>query len=293
MNPPIRALLHSVFDYAGLFPPAALSMDSAVHEYAQLRTSDQAWLVRRMVCPIAWLNDFWAEAKSVANSDDPFRLTVLGTSIEGFRQDLLAIEMFEAGAKGAAYVEGYEVKGQTGEMSAKQLDHIATAGFEEAFVEVPLGEGFEESLHMLAEADTLGAKARVGGLEAAAYPAPDQLASFIQECTQLDLTYKMTAGLHHPVRHKHPTLDACEHGFLNVLIGGCLAMQHDLSRSELAALLEETAIDAFRFDSETIGWREHSVTTSQIHDFRQVFASIGSCSIDEPNDDLNAFGLLN
>ena len=53
--PSARALLAGLVDYAGLFPPAALSMDDAVAEYARWRRSPEAWMLGRFVLPAARL----------------------------------------------------------------------------------------------------------------------------------------------------------------------------------------------------------------------------------------------
>jgi len=37
INPSLRALLHDIVDYAGLFPPADLPLDEAMHNYMQYR----------------------------------------------------------------------------------------------------------------------------------------------------------------------------------------------------------------------------------------------------------------
>ena len=38
MSPSLRALLTGIVDYAGLFPPAQLSLDEAIRNYARYRT---------------------------------------------------------------------------------------------------------------------------------------------------------------------------------------------------------------------------------------------------------------
>ncbi len=45
----LRALLEGLIDYAGLFPPAALSMQDAVRNYACYREGEYAWALGRFV----------------------------------------------------------------------------------------------------------------------------------------------------------------------------------------------------------------------------------------------------
>lgn len=47
----LRALLANLIDYAGLFPPAALSMQDAVRNYARYRESEYAWMLGKFVVP--------------------------------------------------------------------------------------------------------------------------------------------------------------------------------------------------------------------------------------------------
>lgn len=47
----LRVLLEGLIDYAGLFPPAALSMQDAVRNYARYRDEDFAWALGRFVVP--------------------------------------------------------------------------------------------------------------------------------------------------------------------------------------------------------------------------------------------------
>jgi hypothetical protein len=49
----LRVLLEHLIDYAGLFPPAALSMQDAVRNYARYRDGEYAWALGRFVVPQA------------------------------------------------------------------------------------------------------------------------------------------------------------------------------------------------------------------------------------------------
>lgn len=51
MTKSLRALLEHLIDYAGLFPPAALSMQDAVRNYARYREGEYAWMLGKFVVP--------------------------------------------------------------------------------------------------------------------------------------------------------------------------------------------------------------------------------------------------
>lgn len=51
MKESLRVVLEGLIDYAGLFPPAALSMQDAVRNYARYRDGEYAWALGRFVVP--------------------------------------------------------------------------------------------------------------------------------------------------------------------------------------------------------------------------------------------------
>jgi len=286
----IKALLDGIFDYAGLFPPAALPMDQAVAEYLRHREGSESHLLNKFVCPINWLDDFWQAVQTTA-PDSEWEIAVLGTSLEGVRQDQSVIQSFLSGTHGRVCVGGYEIKAQPKDISSTTLKPLQSCGFDDVFIELPWTSGMDDALHAIAEHDGIGAKARVGGLDAAAYPSVELVAGFIQECVNLDLSFKLTAGLHHPLRHKHPTIDAFEHGFLNVLMAAVFAHSQDLNKKEIGWILSQSNLSEFSAESDEVIWGEWEATTEDIHDARESFKGIGSCSIAEPVADLTALKL--
>jgi hypothetical protein len=64
----LRVLLEHLVDYAGLFPPAALSMQDAVRSYARYRDGEHAWALGKFVVPQA----------RVKEVPEEFPLSVLG-----------------------------------------------------------------------------------------------------------------------------------------------------------------------------------------------------------------------
>src|SRR5690606_19531676 len=61
-----RVLLSGIVDYAGLFPPAALTMWSAVQNYAAYRSGVDAWALGRFVAPAVRLHEL---ATAIAGLD--------------------------------------------------------------------------------------------------------------------------------------------------------------------------------------------------------------------------------
>src|SRR6185437_16065907 len=51
--PALKELLHALFDYAGLFPPAKLPIKSALDKFSVYRDGDYSWMLRYFVLPTA------------------------------------------------------------------------------------------------------------------------------------------------------------------------------------------------------------------------------------------------
>ncbi len=139
------------------------------------------------------------------------------------------------------------------------------------------------------------AKIRTGGVTPDAIPSVDSLAAYILACAERRLPFKATAGLHHPVRsnraltYEADSRCAIMHGFINVFLAAAFAWQ---GQRHIHDLLAETDPAAFRFD-EHAHWRDWSLSVDQIAEARRNFAhSFGSCSFEEPVEDLKRFGWL-
>jgi hypothetical protein len=53
----LRALLTNLIDYAGLYPPAALSLPMAIANYEQYLASSESWILNRLVLPVSELDN--------------------------------------------------------------------------------------------------------------------------------------------------------------------------------------------------------------------------------------------
>jgi hypothetical protein len=143
----------------------------------------------------------------------------------------------------------------------------------QAFAELSLDGDMDDRLAELAAAG-IGAKVRCGPNP----PPIELLAAFVRACREHGIPFKATAGLHHAVRTTE------QHGFLNLLAAATFG--------EEERALEETDAAAFRIDGR-FSWRDRDAAPEEIqHVRRTLFTTFGSCSFDEPVDDLKALGLL-
>ena len=79
----VRVLLANAIDYAGLFPPAALSMSEAVLNYAMYRNSNYNWMLGRFVVGISRLAEFYESAADFISHDavPPWRVAVVAGDV--------------------------------------------------------------------------------------------------------------------------------------------------------------------------------------------------------------------
>jgi len=142
------------------------------------------------------------------------------------------------------------------------------------------------------------AKLRTGGVTPDAIPPSSEIADFLCRAAARRTPFKATAGLHHPIRSEQPLTYAADspratmHGFVNVFVAAAFAW-HGLDRAMLVEVLNETSPAAFEFLEGELGWRGHRMATSQMEAARREFAhSFGSCSFEEPVQDLRKLGWL-
>lgn len=298
MSGGLRALLEGVIDYAGLFPPAKLPLPEAVTEYLGIVHGSDKWIVDRFACSAGKLSDLAVELTE--HPDEPFiPVAVIGGNHSdhkhwkhGIEHDAAEMLKFQQAAENHAEIQAFEVRAPDHQHVEQYVQDLKAFANIDVFMELPWGPEMLDSLAILAEMDGACAKARTGGLDASAFPSSEDLAGFIQQCVQLDLAFKLTAGLHHPLPVKDPATGATMHGFLNVLVATTFALSEDFSRREVQEVLEETSPKAFAFKRDTVTWKGHKASLENIENARTLFLSYGSCSVAEPLQDLDALGLL-
>jgi hypothetical protein len=160
------------------------------------------------------------------------------------------------------------------------------------YCEVP-----EEDLEAVREIGSY-AKLRTGGTTPSAIPDGATISAFIRKCARLQLPFKATAGLHHPLRGMYKLTYAdnapvgCMHAFINLLFAACWLWSG--GAEELTQIiLNETDARAFSFEDVRASWREHVLSTGDITRARRDFIhSFGSCSFTEPVEALQELGWL-
>ena len=294
-------LLRDLIDYAGLFPPASLTMAAAVVNYDTYSRSEWNWILGRFIVSASRLGEFEAAFAGLANrargaGATNWRLSViLGSDpvadVARIREfnDRMASSGFRR-----AVVEAIEMKAANAE-EITRLSAIVPAELTTYF-EFPLS-GCSECIAAVAGCGRR-AKIRTGGETADRFPAVADVIDFLHLCAAANVPFKATAGLHHPLRSVHKftyqpeSASGMMHGFINLFLAA--AFLRTGMETELAVqLLAEESSQAFHFDLDGIGWRRHRLSRDEIARARQGFAvSFGSCSFTEPIDDLRSLHLL-
>jgi len=299
----LRALLARSIDYAGMFPPCQLELEPALKNQAQyLRTTD-AWMLSAFVLP---LQQFGAAKQLLTEFDPlhPLQVSALGPKTEN------AVAFHAALAKTDAAIRSLSTH-NVDLLSISQLEMFlphdvdsqllsetrSILGSLPTFWEAPPDRA-EQTIALVAELNsnadspTFGYKLRTGGVTADAFPTSSQIARALVTPATHQVPIKFTAGLHHPLRMHRDEVKTKMHGFLNVLGAAVLAAEHKWDARQAALMLEDENADSFSFTNEFFGWREWKIDIKRLQDRRKFVTSFGSCSFDEPREDLRALALL-
>ncbi|HWS39381.1 MAG TPA: hypothetical protein VN408_42385 [Actinoplanes sp.] len=238
----VNPLFTGLFDDAAVFPPAAVPLPEAVAAHLARGTMP---LVGSFVCPVDRLGELPA----------------------GLRVSVVLPAADTTVPVAAATVVAIETPG-------------VVPGPVTTYAEIPVAEIDAVRLGALRAAG-LRLKLRTGGVRAELFPAEDVLARALWTAVRSGLAFKLTAGLHDPIRHRDPVTGFEHHGFLNVLLATARALQgYDIERT-----LADT-------DGPRVAAGVAAIDDVLAKAVRHHFVSFGTCSIDEPVDGLLRHGLL-
>ena len=287
----LQLLLSSLFDYAGMFPPAALSFEAALEECSSFeRTLERPWMVASdIVLDTEHTHKLRAVNVGAYSARSPFRVCVLATEdpervIEEASQLLrkeppIVITSLEVKTSPDALTE---ILGQYGAFCSS---HGILLCLEPNLSVDSWGEDLNATVKALRTSSLRPAlKCRLTGPTGI---SAERFAAAIVAANEQEVPLKVTGGLHHPI--VEPDRYPFSMGFLNVSVG---VMLHRHLRELLSpALVEEILTNkdpkAFMLGSH-LGYKDLQISLA---DLRNVKASnhftIGSCSLHEPDGDLS------
>ena len=299
----LHALLSQSIDYAGMFPPASLTLEPAIENQAAYVRSSDAWMLNTFVLPV---QQFDATKQFLSHFDfsHPLRAAALGpktTNADAFLDALegadVAIRSFSKYDVDLVTINHLEMFLPDDADTAVLNEARAIIGDLPVFWEAP-PERAEQTIALIAEHNSdeetamFGYKLRTGGVTADAFPTSAQIASALVTPATHQLPIKFTAGLHHPIRQFRDEVKTKMHGFLNVLGAAVLAAEHRWDTKQTATMLEDEDAGSFSFTGDFFAWREWKIDIERLRYRRRFVRSFGSCSFDEPGEDLRKLNLL-
>jgi len=299
----LRALLTQSIDYAGMFPPCSLALERALWNQASYVRSPEAWMLNGFVLPV---DQFDPARRFLAEFDrhHALRVAALGPKtknvnvfLERLEDAVTAIRSFSKSDSDLASVSHLEMLLPDDADSASLQNASSILGELPVFWEAP-PEKAEETIALInghnsrEETATFGYKLRTGGVTADAFPTSAQIARALVAATAHQLPIKFTAGLHHPVRQFRDEVKTTMHGFLNVLGAAVRAAEHHWDADQAVMMLEDEDPSSFSFTDDFFAWRNWKIDKERLQYRRKLVRSFGSCSFDEPRDDLRALNLL-
>jgi len=300
---PLRALLERSIDYAGLFPPASLALEPAMRNHAGYVCTSDSWMLGAFILPVGQF-DAASENLSQFSREHPLRISALGGKsdsvaafLEGLSSAREAIGSFRARYSATAINQlEMPLPSDFGAEPLKQAHSIIGDSKLNVFWETP-ADTAEHTIKLIAEnnptpAHHFGYKLRTGGVTAEAFPTSEEIAIALIASARHHVPIKFTAGLHHPIRQFHASVQTKMHGFLNVLGAGVLAAEHRWEAEQAAEMLDDEDPGSFSFEDGLFAWREWTIATDRIKARRRLVTSFGSCSFDEPREDLRALSLF-
>jgi len=281
----IQSLLAGLFDYAGLYPPAALSLRSAVNSYLDYARDRHSSALGRFI-----IN---------ADRIDELRSTV-GDRLQEIKLSVIVSESNSLDAISNAMKDGLAIEAL--EIKSVQLEAMERIAAEIpqsliTYVEVPFDSRFLDSLEVISRLG-MRAKIRMGGVVAEAFPPVSQVVSMLKTFVMLRIPFKATAGLHHPIRstqsltYEPQSQKETMHGFINLCCAAAV-LKFGGEEKDAEGVLREEDRSAWAFAPDALQWRHLKWTRDQLSLLRrEFFISIGSCSFEEPIRDLEALGWL-
>ncbi len=266
-------------------------MPAAVARFDEARQGNDAWMLGRFVAPAERLAELGTALLAGSRPLSPWRISAIAR--DGSDDDLRAISSFNDAEAGRAVVDAVEYRPHTPGGIGWLAERAPAAA---VFVEVPATDNPAIWMSHIANRG-FGAKIRTGGVTATAFPTAGQVVAFLQAALSAGVPFKATAGLHHAVRGQYRlTYDAdaaCApmYGYLNVLLATA-ALHAGWPAAIAERVLLSTDAATLTFSESGIEWGGLTFDTALLHAVRSGrLAGFGSCSFDEPADELRALTL--
>jgi len=311
---------NEIIDYAGLFPPAKLDLKTSLENYIKFKNSEHSFLLSKFICPVNLLGEL-IQLISKSHKDEKLNLSLLIQSSDKetdfktiVKENLEKIkdEILNCG-KGIS-IDAIELKLPSELLNSYKedeiislLDYISSEirnSFDKElffFIEGQFSEDSKKETKKLIDSiyhhnikfNDAGYKLRTGGITPEMFPSTELVAYSLKECIDRSVKIKFTAGLHHPFRHYDYELRTFMHGFINIFSAGLIAHRHNLSLGGMNEIISDENGNNFVYTVDCFSWKDWELCRDEIALARkELMLSFGSCSFDEPVEDLKKLKLL-
>lgn len=284
MTEQVPAAFAGFFDDAAVFPPGSAPLARAVRDHLWRRGTAYGPAVGNLLVTVTDADALLREARAAAMAAG------IDLTADPVSAGLVVAPGELADARAAAarlasevIVSGFELKTDPSASNAEiigLIDAVTNADLGTAVhVELDRAQLHDGAAAAFAETP-VKIKFRTGGLQAAVFPSPAELAEVIVTAVRAGVPFKLTAGLHRAVRHTNPATGFPHHGFLNIAVATALARAGaDATAVGLTLASTDAADLVSAFEDLDGSWR-------------QSFQSFGTCSVTEPAETLIELGLL-
>lgn len=246
MNQVMHFLTEHLFDYAGLFPPAKLSLTQALSNFFKYQNHPYQTMLGKFILPIQKHMEYLSLTKRHQESiplsvilSSPSSVSMIDQTLQKDCQNLetihdqsriSSIDSFEIVFSHEFY-DQEELALQ--EHFQKIFAFLSNAVEKECdfFCEIPYLDNktlnnffsFVQKFNLQNQSNKISIKLRTGGVTPDLVPSAETLSSILFLLGKYKLPFKVTAGLHIPVPNYNKAVGTKMHGFLNVLLGGMLS----------------------------------------------------------------------
>lgn len=112
----LKYLAEGFIDYAGMFPPASLDLQTAFNNYIKYLEGPYSWMLSKFICPANKLSELSVILKDTKDIKHRIHLSILGQSsensikfINSIKEDISCISLFNNKNSQLADIDVYEI----------------------------------------------------------------------------------------------------------------------------------------------------------------------------------------
>jgi len=310
----LNIFMHELLDYAGLFPPALLSLEESLENFVLYHEHKQKKWLGKFILPANKINDsililnkqnsfltlnkkaefsiILSSCETISEYSKTLSLdfTVLLNLLKHYSKNI-EIKSFEfLPPKEIFYSKKYDGLNYILTHFYSFLDNAKLKA--EVFIEITLSEDIESIVNIIKNYENkfnkkISIKMRTGGISPEQIPSSYEIANAISTYAASKTPLKATAGLHVPIPNFNNHVGTTLHGFLNVFSCMLLCYDQNLSVSIMEKLLLECKYINFKFTEKGLFVNNYFLDNKKILYLRQNYIkSFGTCSFIEPIEHL-------